>query len=75
MARFPAPDEPPSTVVLDEFRASLSALDREVLGHLEAGYADRQIAAATSRTRHSVRASVLRIRRHAERYFGARPPA
>ena len=67
---LPAPDEAPPSAVLEEFRENLEPADREVLAHLEAGHADRQIALDLGRTRHWVRTSVQRIRRQAVRHFG-----
>jgi len=61
---------PISTICAAEFRDQLKPVDRDVLDRLETGMKDREIAQMLGRTRHSIRSSVRRLRRLADRYFG-----
>ena len=61
---------PISTICAAEFRDQLKPADRDVLNRLETGMKDREIAQVLGRTRHSIRSSVRRLRRLADRYFG-----
>ena len=70
----PSSENADSLSVVDEFRASLSPTDRDVLRELENGHNDREIAELLTTTRHTVRTSVAQIRQRARAYFGEDAP-